>query len=226
MGQEPLFGLPQVTAVETTESASQGARSGITSSVAEPQGQTLEANAASGAVSISDSLGRQVLDTLQSLQHQFETKLQYDAAKDRQIDRLHEQLQEARQGLDQRILRPIFMELISLYDDLFKYREALQAQGPQDLVAVVARNLESFQIKIEEMLRRAGVEIFTVTEQTFRGDRQRSLVTHETTNPALDKQVAIRLRPGFMYDGKVLRPEWVETYSFITGSSRTTESVG
>ncbi|MGH2486872.1 MAG: nucleotide exchange factor GrpE [Ktedonobacterales bacterium] len=195
-----------------------------TASVAEEQDQ--EGQPVRAAVAKSDALPEQILALLQKLQQSFEVKLQYDEAKDKQIDRLHEELRESRDGLNLRILRPLFLELISLYDDVHKYRELLQAQQPHDALIPTVRNLDSFEIKIDEMLRRAGVEKFTIEEQVFRGDRQRSFAVRDTPTLSLDKQIAARLRPGFLYEGKVLRPEWVETYRYVPGSSPTVESVG
>src|SRR5579862_6730335 len=63
---------------------------------------------------------QQVLTSLNQLRQDFETKLMYDASKERQIDGMHQELQGYREGLHFRLLRPMFHDLIAMYDDLGK----------------------------------------------------------------------------------------------------------
>jgi molecular chaperone GrpE len=71
-----------------------------------------------------------------------------------------------------------------------------------------------FQESVEEILRRNGVEIFSVEQELFLPSKQRSLCVVATPDPAQDKQIAKRVRKGFEYEGKLLRPEIVETYKY------------
>ena len=64
----------------------------------------------------------QRLDTLlaemHSLRQDFDTKVKYDESKERLTDTLHLELQAYREGLHFKILRPLFLDLIAMYDDL------------------------------------------------------------------------------------------------------------
>jgi molecular chaperone GrpE len=155
---------------------------------------------------------QQVLAEILALRQDFETKLLYDATKERQVEALHRELQAHKQGIQSSLLRPIFHDLIAMHDDLGKHIEHAASSDPSGAAGSVAQNLASFQQTVEETLRRNGVETFTLPGSVFNGERQRSLQTIDTADPTLDRQVARRIRKGFEYEGRVLRPELVATY--------------
>ncbi len=151
---------------------------------------------------------------MQRLREDFDTKVKYDVSKERMIDSLHRELQSYREGMHFKILRPLFMDLISIHDDLGGLLEHILKEN--GVSRQMLRSLESFQESIEETLQRNGVEVFSTEGEVFVAGKQRALKVVDTDDPALDKQVARRLRKGFEYDGKVLRPEIVEVYRTIS----------
>jgi molecular chaperone GrpE len=156
---------------------------------------------------------------MQRLREDFDTKVKYDESKERLIDSLHRELQVYREGLHFKILKPIFIDLIAMYDDLGKLIDAMLAKDLASASTQMVQNLESFQETIEETLRRNGVDAFTLEESTFVASKQRILKVIDTTDPAQDKQVVRRVRKGFEYEGRVLRPEIVEIYKYNPVSS-------
>lgn len=152
---------------------------------------------------------------MQGLRQDFDTKLKYDESKERQVDSLHQELQAYRAGLHFKILRPLFVDLIALHDDLDKMVESMTMQGQAEPADRTVRNLRSFQETIEEILRRNGVEVFTVDGDEYLANRQRALQVVDTADPALDKRIARRMRKGFEYENKVLRPELVLVYRVV-----------
>ncbi|GCE22966.1 nucleotide exchange factor GrpE [Dictyobacter kobayashii] len=157
---------------------------------------------------------QQLLKTMQGLKQDFETKVKYDESKERMIDTLHSELQSYREGLHFKILRPLFIDLISLYDDINHITDNMQKEFP-GLDATIIANIESFAESVEEMLSNNGVETFQVAEETFVSNKQRTLRAIPTTDASLDKHIARRLRKGFLYENRVLRPEMVETYRYV-----------
>lgn len=158
-----------------------------------------------------------LLTEMQSLKEDFDTKVKYDESKERLIDSLHQELQAYREGLHFKILRPIFIDLIAMHDDLGKLIQNATTEEPDLISNRTAKNLESFQDTIEEILRRNGVETFSLNGDAFLPNKQRAIQAIDTIDPALDKQVARKVRKGFEYDGRVLRPELVVTYRTISG---------
>lgn len=164
--------------------------------------------------SISKSL-RQLIEEMHMLRQDFDTKIKYDESKERQVDSLHRELQTYREGLHFKILRPLFIDLIAVHDDLGKLIESTPNEEPHSAVAQSIKNLASFQETIEEILRRNGVEAFCLEGNIYNTAKQRALQAQETTDPTLDKQIARRVRKGFEYEGRLLRPELVVTYKAV-----------
>lgn len=165
------------------------------------------------------SLGAEIIESIQklveemqTLQRDFDTKVKYDESKERQVDSLHRELQTYREGMHFKILRPLFIDLIAIHDDFGKLIESIPNEEPNSATAQLIKNLTSFQETIEEVLRRNGVDAFFAEGTQFVSNKQRVLQTIETTDPSLDKQVAHRVRKGFEYEGRLLRPELVVIY--------------
>jgi molecular chaperone GrpE len=156
-----------------------------------------------------------LLDEMERLRRDFEAKVKYDESKERIIESLHRELQVYREGLNFRILRPVFMDLIALHDDMDKLLEWMD----NDTAFVsdqVMQHLKVFQETVEEVLRRNGVETFISDDEVFSPGKQRSLKTIPVPDPAFDKHIARRVRRGFAYEDKVLRHELVEVYKYTT----------
>jgi len=159
-----------------------------------------------------------LVDAMEQLRQDFDTKIKYDASKERQIDSLHNELQAYRAGLYFKILRPVILDLICMHDDLNRLVGSIsRSEGEGTIPATqVLKNLESFQATIEEILQRNGVEPYSVEGETFVSGRQRALQAVETPESSLDKHIARRVSKGFEYDEKILRPELVMTYRSVS----------
>lgn len=155
---------------------------------------------------------QRVVEEMRSLRQDFDTKVKYDESKERQIDILHRELQGYREGLHFKILRPLFIDLIAVHDDLGKLIETMPREDANVAQTRMADNLTSFQYTIEEILRRNGVDVYTIEDTMYIPGKQRALQVVETADAAQDKQVARHIRQGFEYEGKILRPELVAVY--------------
>lgn len=147
----------------------------------------------------------ELLLTLADLKEAFDSKIRYDEIKERQISELHKELESHRQGLYQQILRPVLMDLIAIYDEA-NNRHA--GDGP------AAGDRGSLLEMIEVVLDRYGVTKYVCEGQGLDRSRQKVISVERTDEPALNRSLARRLRPGFEAGGKVLRPEWVIAYRY------------
>jgi len=166
---------------------------------------------------------------LEALHQDFETKLKYDAAKDRQLDALHKELQAHRDDLYFKILRPVLMDLIAMYDDLHSIARHEDGRNPADVSEGeirMRRNLASFVDTIEEILERYGVSAYSEEGDTVSPQRQRSIKQVEISDPGQDRRIAERLRVGFRYGDKVLRPEIVATFKVAPNNRVANLAVG
>jgi molecular chaperone GrpE len=161
-----------------------------------------------GAIeALGEALGRK-LDALQAL---FEREIRAEATREKVVDRLHAELQEYKQDLILKLLRPIFVDLIQLHDDIGKM---IDAQADRD--GELGRPLDAMrgvQQGIEDILYRQGVEPFVAESAAFDPRRQRAVATVPTDDPTANKTVAGRHRKGFQAGDKVIRPEIVSVYA-------------
>jgi len=158
-----------------------------------------------------EALGEKVA----ALQTLLEREMRAESTREKVVDRLHAELQEYKQGLLLSILRPVFVDLIQLHDDVGKMGGSLadsaaETIDPKRMQSVFA----DIQQGIEDILYRQGVEPFTHDDENFDAKRQRAVSTVPTTDPALARQIASRHRKGFATSDKVIRPEVVSVYVF------------
>nr|WP_275888313.1 nucleotide exchange factor GrpE [Nonomuraea lactucae] len=146
-----------------------------------------------------------VMEELTALRQAFDAKIRYDNGRERLIQTMSEELERHRNNVHQSLLRPVLIDLISLYDDL---TQVLEPAGTAD-------RLKFFRDTVEQILTRSGVQMFTVEGDAVDRSCQRVVSTVDTPDPDLRRRVAQRLRPGFAWDGKVLRPEWVSAYRHV-----------
>jgi molecular chaperone GrpE (heat shock protein) len=150
---------------------------------------------------------------LERLSQSFESKIQYDAHKEKVIDELHQALQEHRDGLLKKYLQRVFTDVIKIVDDVRKltghYRE--QPATPENSAKLI-QYLEDVAYDLEDIFAWEGVVSFNSDSDVLDPVRQRVVSKIETDDPAKDKMIAERLRPGYEWDGKVIRPEIVAIY--------------
>lgn len=102
------------------------------------------------------------------VQRSFQDKLAYDRAKDQQISRLHDELQEHKLDLLGRAKRPQLRGMIRLHDDLGKVVAFLRRKPDEDLTAErLFQVLEDFREDLEMLLGQNGVETFQTPGESF-----------------------------------------------------------
>jgi molecular chaperone GrpE len=144
----------------------------------------------------------------------FERKLAFDASKEKQIDRLHDELQGHRADLVLKAVRPVFQSLIRLHDDFGKVLDALDREDPNQLNPErLLKLLKGFRDDVELALSDNGVQAFRTETETFDPRRQRVLRTVETTEQTQIGRLEARLRPGFEYGETILEKERVAVYA-------------
>ena len=152
------------------------------------------------------------------LQRTFDDRLRLDASREAMIDRLHGELQEHRADLALKLLTPLCLDLISLYDDVGRLSDAHRATaGESEAATTLYKLFSDFQANIEAILYRHGFETFSTDERRLDGKRQRVEAVIPTGDTELDGTVAERRRKGFTYGERLIRPEVVAAYKLQSG---------
>lgn len=149
-----------------------------------------------------------LVERLEGLRSLFEREVRAESSRERIVDRLHAELQEYKNDFVLKLMKPVFLDLILLHDELGK-REDPDSAGEVTGTRALAREIQQ---AIEDILYRQGVEPFREQGIDFDPKRQRSISTVVCDDPNQARTIARRVRPGFESDGKVIRPELVSVY--------------
>jgi len=151
---------------------------------------------------------------LEDLASGFESKIKYDEHKNKIIDDLHQALQEYRDGLIKKYLHRIVIDVIKIVDDIRKFTSHCNNQPHTEETDKFLQYMENITSDMEDLFSWEGVRPFTCEGDAFDPTRQRIVDKIETDDPARDKTIAHRLRPGYEWDGKVIRPEMISAFIF------------
>lgn len=151
--------------------------------------------------------------TVRSIQQTITSRLESDAYKDQIIERLHQELQGYKEDLSKKQIKPIIMDLIQFMDNIRKLTDYYRKRGifgndPEKLLKLLIH----IPADLEDICGRNGVFPFQCDSDTFDPSRQRILKRIATTDKVKDKSVAKSLRPGYEWDGQIIRPEMVAVY--------------
>lgn len=159
---------------------------------------------------------RKIDDGVDGILAAFEAKLAYDATKQAQIDRLHEELLQHRSDLIARTARPLVHGMIKLHDDMGKLLAALRTKSADELTPERFFSLlGGLQEDVEILLSQNGVAAYREPSSPFDPRRQRVLKKVSTSEESLAGTVAESLRPGFERGAEILEKERVATYVFV-----------
>jgi len=151
----------------------------------------------------------------------FEDKLAYDEAKERQINRLHEELQEYKSDLIAKTKQPLIQGLVRLHDDLGRVVESLRKRPAEELTPErFFRSFAGFEDDVELLLAQHGVEPYEMSGEAFEPNRQTALRTEPTEDPTRAGTIAARLRPGFEQGDTILQKERVAVYVASRAATR------
>jgi molecular chaperone GrpE (heat shock protein) len=134
-----------------------------------------------------------------------------ESVNQRLFDSLHEELLKYRDNfLHDSLQKPIVRDLIILFDDLTGLAEQLKAPAEESSERVMrwSENLENAVHALIELLNRLEVTEIEAKEFVDRG-LHRVVSFEPCESPHDDGRIVTRLKRGFIWRGKVLRPEEV-----------------
>lgn len=154
--------------------------------------------------------------SMSSLQKDFDTKIKYDKSKDSTIDSLHRELQTYREDLAFKFLRPLVLDFTRLTDQMRSLSARYKESDRSSEAASFADDLDNLILDIQEAISLHGFEFFRVENPIFDRSQQKAQKTINTDDSELDKHIAERIRVGLRYQEKVVRPELVTVYRYVT----------
>ncbi len=152
---------------------------------------------------------------LEHLYQEFQIKIRDDAQKEVIIDRLHQELQGYRENALKKHFKTTVMDIISVVDGIRKTTNHYRSQDPDEHNPEKLLNLlENIPSELEDLLDLQGIQPFTFTDNAFDPVRQKTIKKIKSSEREKNRTVAESLRPGYEWDGHILRREMVAVYIY------------
>lgn len=157
----------------------------------------------------------EIKNMLSAIQTSFDDSIKYDKYKENLLDNLHKELTQYRNGIVEKIVETMAMDLIRMIDATKKSANIYNTKDYSE--NNYKRLLSLFEGVIEDLqdiLYRQNIEAYTVVEDEVDIKKQKIVSIVDTTNKSLDNKVADRLAEGYEKNSKVMRPERISIYKY------------
>jgi molecular chaperone GrpE len=146
------------------------------------------------------------------LDRKFDNRLAQDTSKETIINKMHEELQMHRQDISYKLMLPLVRSLIRIHDDLEDMTRVALSDPPTEAEQQLIAGYEDMAAMLRSRLEEHGFTPYQWDSQAFDAKWQKPSKRIETDDSSLDQQIADRLRWGFAYGDRVIRPEFVTVY--------------
>lgn len=149
------------------------------------------------------------------LDREFAGKIRHDTHKEKVIDNLHQELQAYKDDILKKYLKNFVTDIIHVIDNIRRLTSHYGSLAPSEQDSEKLLGLmDGIPSDLEDIFFRQGIKTYRTEENIFDARRQRVLKKIETSDLSKDKTVAESLRPGYEWDGQILRPEMVAVYVY------------
>ena len=140
---------------------------------------------------------------LATIEQLIDKRLRYDAAKEKAFDVLYEKMRQYESDFQATLKRDLIRSLLLLYDNMVKTEEALATipEAQQRVADLREELLNALYIQEVEPMGALG--------EFYDKQKQQAIRVIPTDDPAEDGKVEQVVREGFLWAGKVLRPQQV-----------------
>ncbi len=145
----------------------------------------------------------------------FEKKMLVDGQKNKIIESQGDELQKLREGLYEKILKPLLCDVIDIADDIHRMLRAYVNKSAETVpIEKFMSVLEIYESDIEDILGKYGVDVYSCPEELFNPQKQKIVKIVQTNDADKNRCIAERITKGFALDGKMIRPEKVNVYKY------------
>lgn len=163
------------------------------------------------------------------LQKLFEKRLLIDEQKNQIITNQGEELQKYKDGLYEKIFKPLLIDIVEIADDLHRMIRVYEGKEEENVpISKFLSILNIYESDVEDILEKYGVKVFCTEENDFNPKCQKIVKLIETSDPELGHKVADRILKGFDMDGKIIKPERVNVYKYnvdLANNEEVSESI-
>lgn len=156
-----------------------------------------------------------IINRLDNIKESFDESIKYDKYKDKLFDNLHKELIQYKNGLLDKIIETMAMDIIQMIDttkktiNLYNTKE-FSEENYKRLLGL----FEGVAEDLQDIIYRQSIQPYSVAGDQVDVKQQKIISIEETTDIALDNKIVARLAEGYEKDGKVLRPERISIYKY------------
>ncbi len=211
--EEPLYTLASDSEIEEIQKMVESEPAPLPDA-STPEADSAETEATEQPVSavipasVKDLAG--IKDKLDELTRIFERKIENDTHKAALFDKMYDELQSYKADIYAKILKPFVLSTITLIDDTNAFLGKLEENDSRK----AEKYLRGIPDDLLDILELNGVETYEEEGETFNPRTQKAMKSVVTDNPDLNKHIAKRLRPGYRWNGSILKPELVQIYKY------------
>lgn len=151
-----------------------------------------------------------IQEKLDELTLMFQQKIAQDSHKAELFDKMYDELQAYRADIYAKLLKPFILSTITVIDDTNGFIARL---GENDSAKAEAY-LRGIPDDLVDILDQNGVDIYREDTEVFNPRTQKAMKSVLTDDPEQHKHIAKRLRPGYRWNGTILKPELVQIYKY------------
>lgn len=157
-----------------------------------------------------------VLKAIKELQKTFREKLFADQHKDQLIDKLHDEVVQYRNGVVNKVVDTMAIDIIQLADNVRKIRAAYsEKEANAENFTKLLRVVKGLYEDLQDILYRQGIEPYTVDGHDVDARRQTIIASVPTDDERKHNKIAVRTAEGYeREDGSVLRRERVKIFKY------------
>lgn len=160
-------------------------------------------------------LNDKILDEIKNLNLKFDDKIATDAHKAQLFDNMHKELVSYQNGVVEKMVEVMALDLIQLYDSIAKLTDRhSKMEASQENYDKLLKNVKFISQDIEDILYRHNIEAYDTLGDDVDTKTQKIIQIIDTEDEKLHNKVAEKTARGFRKENKVLRPERIKIYKY------------
>lgn len=163
-----------------------------------------------------NEISEKIFEEMKKLNDMFLEKIHSIQFEKEAGDKLHKELEQYKNDLYFKLIKPIIMDLIEMRED-FKHEILMISETADEFNKEVLEFLESYVEKIEIILERNDVEIYKtdiLENQKVDVKKQKIFKKIPTDDESKHGLISKKITDGYTYKEKVILPEKVEVYIY------------
>ena len=166
-----------------------------------------------------------ILSGVEGIRDLFERKIDRDEHKNKMFDNMHNELVGFRNGVYEKPVNNLALDVIQIIDHI-KKDSAFYSDGEitEERYKKLLKCVCGIAQELEDALYRHEIEPYNVSGDAVDTKHQKIISVVETLDPELTGKIAERLADGYEKNGKVLRPERIKAYKYVSLDTKKSEN--